>query len=307
MKFFTFSSTGSTLPHVGCDFGNGHLIDLPMAAHALASRGLLPESASRLQNITSLKELLSLGRSGLREAENITEIVRAKQIKTGFPVHEVRMCAPIPDPSKIIAIGLNYKDHAEEQGVPLPGTPMIFAKFPSCVIGHGDQIRLPAISQKVDPEAELVIVIGRSGRAFTESEAREAIAGYTVGNDVSARDLQVADKQWVRAKSLDTFGPSGPFLVTADELGDPHNLDIRLSVNGEVRQKSNTRNLIFNSYQLVSFISQAITLQAGDLIYSGTPAGVGAFRNPPVFLKAGDVIEVEIQGIGVLRNPVAAS
>jgi 2-keto-4-pentenoate hydratase/2-oxohepta-3-ene-1,7-dioic acid hydratase in catechol pathway len=304
MRFCTFFSEGSEFHQVGCDLGNGRLIDLPMAAHRLAAQGLLPESASAFRSLTSLKELLSLGPGAVKEAERISEIVQSRRIETGFNIDEVRFSAPVPAPSKIIAIGLNYKDHAQEQGVPLPSAPLIFAKFPSAVIGHNDEIRLPAISQKVDVEAELVIVIGRSGRGFADSEAREAIAGYTVGNDVTARDLQVSDRQWVRSKSLDTFAPSGPFLVTPDELEDPHDLDIQLSVNGEVRQKSNTRNLIFNSYQLVSFISQAITLQPGDLIYSGTPAGVGAFRKPPVFLKGGDVVEVSIQGIGVLSNRV---
>jgi 2-keto-4-pentenoate hydratase/2-oxohepta-3-ene-1,7-dioic acid hydratase in catechol pathway len=304
MKLCTYRSRGSSFPCVGSQFDDKSVIDLPLAAQTLASRGLLPDSAFRLRTLASVRDLLSLGPEGVREAQHIVEIVKAKQLLAGSPIEEVRFSAPIPDPPKIIAIGLNYKDHAEEQGAPLPTTPLIFAKFPSAVIGHEEAICLPGISQKVDPEAELVIVIGRSGRAFSESEARQAIAGYTVGNDVSARDLQVSDKQWVRAKSLDTFAPSGPFLVTADEMKDPHNLDIQLSVNGEIRQKSNTSNLIFNCYQLVSFISQAITLQPGDLIYSGTPAGVGAFRKPPVFLKEGDVVQVSIQGIGVLSNPV---
>jgi 2-keto-4-pentenoate hydratase/2-oxohepta-3-ene-1,7-dioic acid hydratase in catechol pathway len=212
---------------------------------------------------------------------------------------------PIPNPGKIIAIGLNYRDHAAEQGTPLPQAPLIFAKFPTAIIGHEGVIKLPAISQKVDVEAELCVVIGKTGRGFSEIEAREMIAGYTIGNDVSARDLQFSDKQWVRGKSCDTFAPCGPFLVTSDEIGDPHNLAIRLELNGRVQQSSNTGEMVFNCYKLVSYISQAITLETGDLIYTGTPAGVGVFRNPPVFLAPGDVVEVTIEKIGTLRNTVS--
>jgi len=260
-----------------------------------------------LLQASDLKAWLAVGQTSVALAEQLRQLVLSQESTCGsalFEADRVRFAPPIPNPGKIIVVGLNYRDHAAEQKAALPQAPLIFAKFPTALIGHEDEIRLPAISQKVDVEAELCVVIGKSGKGFTDSEARDAIGGYTIGNDVSARDLQFADRQWVRGKSCDTFAPCGPFLVTPDEIGDPHNLSIKLELNARVQQSSNTREMVFNSYALIAYISQAITLETGDLIYTGTPAGVGVFRDPPVFLKRGDVVEVSIEKIGTLRNRV---
>ena len=211
---------------------------------------------------------------------------------------------PIERPQKIICVGLNYRDHAEEQGGDLPERPLLFAKWPNTLIGPGDPIVLPAISTKVDYEAELGVVIGSRARGVSVENALEAVAGYICVNDVSARDLQFSDGQWVRGKSLDTFCPVGPALVPASEIPDPQALGIRAILNGEVMQDSTTANMVFGVAEIVAFISQAITLEPGDLIATGTPAGVGVFRDPQVFLKPGDEITIEIDGIGALTNPV---
>jgi 2-keto-4-pentenoate hydratase/2-oxohepta-3-ene-1,7-dioic acid hydratase in catechol pathway len=208
-------------------------------------------------------------------------------------------------PQKIVCIGLNYRDHAEEQGVDLPGRPLLFAKWPNTLIGDGEPIRIPAISTQVDYEAELGVVIGRRARRVAEADALQHVEGYVVANDVSARDLQFADGQWVRGKSLDTFLPVGE-LVPASEVPDPQALPIRALLNGETMQDSNTSNQIFGVAELISFVSRAITLEPGDLIITGTPAGVGAFRTPPVWLRPGDEITIEIEGVGSITNPVAA-
>jgi 2-keto-4-pentenoate hydratase/2-oxohepta-3-ene-1,7-dioic acid hydratase in catechol pathway len=211
---------------------------------------------------------------------------------------------PIERPQKIVCVGLNYSDHAEEQGVPLPERPILFAKWPNTLIGPGEPIRVPRISEQVDYEAELGVVIGTRVKGVSKENALEAVAGYVCLNDVSARDLQFADGQWVRGKSPDTFCPVGPRLVPVDELPDPQALRIRAVLNGETMQDSSTANMVFGVADIVSFVSQAITLEAGDLIATGTPAGVGAFRDPPVFMQPGDEVTIEIEGIGALTNPV---
>ena len=214
---------------------------------------------------------------------------------------------PIERPQKIICIGLNYRDHAEEQGIALPERPLLFAKWPNTLIGPGDPIRLPGISHEVDYEAELAVVIGDRVAQASPDNALEAVRGYLCANDVSGRDVQFADKQWVRGKSFDTFCPVGPELVPASDVPDPQALRIRAILNGQVMQDSTTANMVFGVAEIVSFVSQAITLEPGDLILTGTPEGVGVFREPKVTLRPGDVVEVEIEGIGVLRNPVAAA
>jgi 2-keto-4-pentenoate hydratase/2-oxohepta-3-ene-1,7-dioic acid hydratase in catechol pathway len=212
----------------------------------------------------------------------------------------------VPDPPKILCIGLNYRDHAAESGAPLPKEPVVFSKFATALIGPGDAIVLPAVSREVDYEAELVLVVGKRGRHLTAANALEHLAGYTIGHDVSARDWQLKKdgKQWLAGKTFDTFAPTGPVLVTADEVPDPHSLGIRLRLNGQTMQESNTRQMIFTAADLLVYLSRIVTLQPGDLIFTGTPSGVGFVRKPPVFLRAGDVVEVEIEGLGVLRNPV---
>jgi 2-keto-4-pentenoate hydratase/2-oxohepta-3-ene-1,7-dioic acid hydratase in catechol pathway len=214
---------------------------------------------------------------------------------------------PIERPQKIICVGLNYRDHAEEQGVATPEKPILFAKWPNTLIGPDEPIVLPTASQQVDYEAELGVVIGSRVRDVSVENALEAVGGYVCVNDVSARDLQFADGQWTRGKSPDTFCPVGPQVVPAAEIPDPQTLAIRAILNGQVMQDSSTGNMIFGVAEIVSFISQVITLEPGDLIATGTPAGVGVFRKPQVFLKPGDEITIEIERIGALTNPVRAA
>ncbi len=214
------------------------------------------------------------------------------------------MPLPIDRPEKIVCVGLNYRDHAEEQRTELPGAPLLFAKWPNTLIGAGEPIVIPPVTKQVDYEAELGVVIGERVRGASTETALEAVAGYLCLNDVSARDLQFSDGQWVRGKSLDTFCPVGPHLVSADDMPDPQALAIRALVNGDVLQDSNTSNMIFSVAEIVAHVSQAITLEPGDLIATGTPAGVGAFRDPQIWLEPGDEVTIEIEGIGALTNPV---
>ena len=218
----------------------------------------------------------------------------------------VRLAAPIPRPPKVICIGLNYRDHAAESKQPLPEVPTVFAKFPTAVTGHRHPIVLPKNSTQPDYEAEFAVVIGKGGRHIPEERWREHVFGYTIFNDVSARDFQMATSQWMIGKTFDTFAPIGPAIVTADEIDDPHNLDISLTLSGEVMQSSNTRNLIFKAPRLIAHLSSVFTLEPGDIIATGTPAGVGFARTPQRFLRPGDEVIVRVQGIGELVNPVIA-
>jgi 2-keto-4-pentenoate hydratase/2-oxohepta-3-ene-1,7-dioic acid hydratase in catechol pathway len=213
---------------------------------------------------------------------------------------------PIDRPQKIVCIGLNYRDHAEEQGTELPAAPLLFSKWPNTLIGPGETIVIPPVTKQVDYEAELGVVIGERVRGASPESALEAVAGYLCLNDVSARDLQFSDGQWVRGKSLDTFCPVGPAFIPAAEVPDPQALAIRAIVNGEALQDSNTSNMIFGVAEIVAHVSQAITLESGDLIATGTPAGVGAFRDPPIWLQPGDEVTIEIEGLGALTNSVRA-
>jgi acylpyruvate hydrolase len=222
-----------------------------------------------------------------------------------FQGSDIRYHAPITRPQKLIGIGLNYSDHVEELKGQAPKQPLLFAMYANAIIGPEDAIIVPPMSQQVDYEAELGVVIGRRARQVPVEKAVEYVAGYTIINDVSARDLQFSDGQWLRAKSFDTFAPMGPYLVTTASLRDGDGLDIELRLNGKTMQKSNTRNLIFKVPEIVSFISKVMTLEVGDVIATGTPGGVGFGRNPQVFMKPGDVVEIDIEGIGQLRNSVA--
>jgi 2-keto-4-pentenoate hydratase/2-oxohepta-3-ene-1,7-dioic acid hydratase in catechol pathway len=224
-----------------------------------------------------------------------------------LPRGAVRLTAPVPRPGKVLCIGLNYRDHAKEGGVEVPEAPLIFSKFPTSVTGPEHEVRLPLESEKVDYEAELGVVIGREAFGVPVGHAREHILGFTIVNDVSARDFQFGDGQWQRGKSCDTFAPTGPFIVTTDELADPHSLRISFRLNGETLQDSNTDQMIFGVDELVSYISRTITLEPGDVIATGTPPGVGFARKPPIWVRAGDRMEVEIEGLGVLANPVVVT
>jgi 2-keto-4-pentenoate hydratase/2-oxohepta-3-ene-1,7-dioic acid hydratase in catechol pathway len=219
-------------------------------------------------------------------------------------IDAVRLRAPVPRPGKLVCVGLNYRDHAAESKVPVPEHPVLFSKFTTSVIASGDPIVLPVSSEKVDYEAELAVVVGRRAKRASRDEAARAILGYTIVNDVSARDFQFGDGQWQRGKSCDTFAPMGPWIATSDEVADPQRLGIRLRVNGQTLQSSNTDQMVFGAVDLVAYISETITLEPGDVIATGTPSGVGFARQPPIFLKSGDVVEVEIDGLGVLKNPV---
>lgn len=223
-----------------------------------------------------------------------------------FDLASVKLLAPIPRPPKFICVGLNYRDHAAEAKMEVPSVPTIFNKFPSVVIGPGQPIVLPRVSSKPDYEAEFAFVIGRGGRYIPADRAMEHVFGYTIVNDVSARDFQNATSQWLMGKTFDTFAPMGPCIVTRDEIADPHALDISLEMGGQVLQKSNTRELIFKIPELIEYISQVVTLEPGDVVATGTPAGVGFSRKPPRWLKPGDETIVRIQEIGELRNPVIA-
>jgi 2-keto-4-pentenoate hydratase/2-oxohepta-3-ene-1,7-dioic acid hydratase in catechol pathway len=256
---------------------------------AAASGGRLPD------------DMLTLLQGGDAALDAAREVVQ--NAADSIPLSQVKLRAPIMNPSKVVAIGLNYMDHCREQKVDPPKAPLIFAKFPSSIIGPGEAIRWdPALTSQVDFEVELAVVMGRTARHVAETDALDYVAGYTICHDVSARDLQFGDGQWVRGKSLDTFCPLGPYLVTRDEIPDPHNLAIRCTVNETVLQNSNTLELIFKIPYLIAYISRAFTLRPGDVITTGTPDGVGVFRSPKIFLKHGDVVTLEIEGLGQLRN-----
>jgi 2-keto-4-pentenoate hydratase/2-oxohepta-3-ene-1,7-dioic acid hydratase in catechol pathway len=247
-------------------------------------------------------ELLGLGLEGIQTA-------RAAAAKGELlSLDSVKLLAPVPRPEKVICVGLNYADHARETGKELPSEPVIFNKFVTAVSAHDDPIVLPKVSRKVDYEAELVVVIGRDGRHISRETALSHVAGYCCGNDVSARDWQTGKPagQWLLGKSFDTFAPFGPELVTADEIGDPGNLRVQLRLNSRTMQDSSTKQFIFSVPELIAYVSGVCTLRTGDVLFTGTPPGVGFARKPPVYLQPGDITEVEIERIGVLRNPIVA-
>ena len=235
--------------------------------------------------------------------------VASSKTAVKYAANAVKLLPPVPHPSKVLCIGLNYRDHAIEGGKAIPTEPVLFGKFPNTLIAHGEPIVLPKVAEKVDYEAELVIVIGKRGRHIpNDDSAFEYVGGYTCGHDVSARDWQFRgeEKQWIIGKTFDTFAPTGPVLVTSDELTNPHKLQVQLRLNGTTLQSSNTKEFIFGVPHLLWFLSQCVTLEPGDLIFTGTPPGVGIARKPQILLKPGDVAEVEIEGIGTLKNPVVA-
>ena len=276
----------------------------PGGARVAAARddGLvdLNQADSRLPSC--IKALLAQG------PEAIGRAAAAMRSAAAIPRGSVKLLPPVPGPQKVICVGANYADHARESGVRPPDEPILFSKFPTAVRADGDEIVLPAVSNEVDYEAELVVVIGAGGRHIPREKAFEHVAAYACGNDVSARDWQLRKpgNQWLLGKSFDSFAPFGPELVTADEIPDPGNLEIQLRLNGQTMQHSSTKHFIFPIDVLIAYVSQVCTLVPGDLIFTGTPEGVGFARKPPVFLKPGDDVEVEIERIGILRNRVVA-
>jgi 2-keto-4-pentenoate hydratase/2-oxohepta-3-ene-1,7-dioic acid hydratase in catechol pathway len=288
--------------------GGKAILDLPATLDGAGRGGWLPPSTSvEWWNLDG--SVWSLVRSSVEAAQRAGEktVEQWKKTRRVLSLEEAVVTAPIPRPGKVICIGLNYRDHAIESNMPIPETPITFSKFSTCVVGPEDAVVLPRGSEQVDYEAELAVVIGRVAKNVPKGKAYDHVFGYCNFNDVSARDFQFADKQWQRGKSCDTFAPLGPFVATTDEIPNPQNLAIKLRLNGETMQSSRTDQLIFGVPELVEFLSQVITLEPGDVIATGTPPGVGFARKPPVFLKPGDRMEVEIEGLGVLANPVAAA
>lgn len=245
-------------------------------------------------------ETLAAGHHGLTQAYERV-LSDGEQLDVG----DLRLLAPVSAPSKVICMGLNYRDHANESGFEAPKTPLTFAKYPSAIIGPMEGIKLPRTAEFIDWEVELAVIIGRAGRDIPEGRALEHVAGYSILNDISARDVQQAEGQWTRAKSFDTFCPIGPAIVTTDSLGSAADLAICLSVNGVEKQAARTSDLIFSVPEILAFISASVTLNAGDVIATGTPSGIGFSRKPPEMLRRGDLVRCEIDGIGVLENPVS--
>lgn len=236
-------------------------------------------------------------------SELINDIINRQTAR--LAIADVKLEAPVPRPGKFLGIGLNYLDHIEETGRERPKTPTVFNKQITCVTGPGAAIHKPKVSDQLDYEGELGIVIGQRCRYVPRDRAAEVIAGYMAVNDVSVRDWQALSPTMTLGKSFDTHGPTGPWLVTGDEIGDPHNLNIKTLVNDELRQSSNTRHLLFDCYYLVEYLSQVFMLEPGDIISTGTSGGVGARMTPPGFMKPGDIVSIEIEKIGTLKNPVA--
>ncbi len=281
MKLATFTHAGST--RIGVVRGD-ELVDLSAAAPDLP------------------RDLISFLAQGQRARQRAGEAAAASSAR--LPLVEVRLEAPILRPPKYLAVGLNYADHVAESGQERPKFPTIFNKQSTCVVGPTDVIHLPKVSTALDYEGELAFVIGKRCRHVPRRRAPEVIAGYCVANDVSVRDWQLRVPTWTMGKSFDTHGPLGPWLTTADEAGDPHGLRVRTWVNGELRQNSNTKELIFDCYALVEHLSTAFTLEVGDVIATGTPGGVGVAMKPPRMLQAGDVVRIEIDNLGQLQNEV---
>jgi 2-keto-4-pentenoate hydratase/2-oxohepta-3-ene-1,7-dioic acid hydratase in catechol pathway len=259
-------------------------------------------------------EVFSLSSTGFKSVLEIIEggpdalriVKTAIETAAAFPLTSVKLLAPIPRPQKIICIGLNYRDHAIESKLEIPTIPVVFSKYASSTIGVDEAIILPKNSEKPDYEAEMAVVIGKNGRHVKAEDWQGYVFGYMNLNDVSARDFQMATSQWMIGKTFDTFAPMGPYLVTADEIADPHNLNISLTVNDEVLQNSNTRELIFRIPELIAYLSSVFTLEAGDIISTGTPSGVGFSYKPPKWLKHGDQVVVKVEGLGELSNPCVA-
>jgi 2-keto-4-pentenoate hydratase/2-oxohepta-3-ene-1,7-dioic acid hydratase in catechol pathway len=303
MKLTQFKSKGSENHRLGLLFGDV-VCDVAELAQARRSSGATV--ADWLLETSDMLDVINRGPEAIGQLEALA-VQSALPLASVAGHHENEIeFLPAVQAGKILAIGRNYADHALEGGGEPPKAPLIFAKLTNALNAHNAPIVLPAVSETIDWEAELAVVIGRRAKAVSEAEALDYVFGYTLMNDVTARDLQTKDGQWTRGKGLDTFAPLGPFITTRDEIDDVQNLKVEGLLNGEVVQSSNTSKLIFSIAYLISYISQGITLEPGDIISSGTPEGVGFFRDPPILLKAGDIFEVRVEKLGTLRNPVVA-
>lgn len=258
-------------------------------------------ATGNIANAENMLSFLASGQTGLSALQNLIDSGQHR-----VNLEHVRLLAPIPRPGKFLGIGLNYADHISETGWQKPEHPMFFTKQSTCVIGPGQAIHCPAVSEKVDYEGELGVVIGKRCKHVPAAQAHEVIAGYTICNDVTVRDWQQRSPTWTLGKSFDTHGPMGPWLVTADEIADPHRLSLKTWVDDELRQNANTGEMLFNCYEIIAYLSQAMTLEPGDVISTGTPAGVGVKMKPRGYLKPGQTVRIEIEGIGTLSNPVIA-
>jgi 2-keto-4-pentenoate hydratase/2-oxohepta-3-ene-1,7-dioic acid hydratase in catechol pathway len=274
--------------------------------HGIICLLALPKALKYLPPLI-LDELIALSNKGINVVEQLMRVSTRNEKKNAtVSLDDVTLLAPVLSPPKIVCLGLNYEDHAEEQGKDIPDEPIIFMKPRTAIIGPDQQIIRPKLVNQLDYEAELAAVIGEKGKNIPVSQAKKHIFGYTAFNDVSARDIQFKDKQWTRGKSFDTFAPMGPCITTANQIEDPSNLGVRTRVNGELRQNSSTKSMVFDVYETVHYLSHIMTLEPGDVIATGTPAGVGVFMKPkPKFLSPGDLVEVEIERIGTLRNIVS--
>lgn len=265
----------------------------------------LSNATNRRPEFASVGAWLRTGEDTWKETHALREQLVSNSAAT-VPLKGLSHAPLVERDARVFCVGLNYADHAAENNLPPPASPIFFSKLAAVVVPNGADIPIPQVSSQVDYEAEFAVVLGRRACRVNETEAHKCIAGFTIMNDVTARDLQVKDKQWFRSKNCNAFGPMGPWLVTADSIADPLNLDISLRVNGETLQCSNTRNLIFSPEVLVSVLSQTLTLEPGDIISTGTPAGIGFHRKPQAFLKAGDRVEVEVSKVGILENLMVA-
>jgi acylpyruvate hydrolase len=314
MRLVTYQGKGQ--PRSGAQL-DGQVVDLNRAYTAVL-RHAGNEDELAVADLRVPSDMIGLLKGGKASLEAASQAVSFARWQLGDDLHhpnlrgilynldDISLLPPVLHPDKIICLGLNYRDHAAEAGMSVPDYPILFHKVSNSLIGHGQPIVIPRISEKIDYEGELTIIIGRRGKYIPEDQALSHVAGYTIGNDVSARDLQFRTSQWTTGKMLDTFGPLGPALVTSDEIPDANNLTIKTILNGEVMQDGTTADKIFRVPHIVSYISQIVTLEAGDVIMTGTPPGIGNARNPPVFMKSGDTVSVEIERLGTLTNPLVA-
>ncbi len=300
MRLVTYRTNGK--PRVGIE-RHGRVVDLERAYAVLTDAA----TAARFFG-GDMRDLLEAGPDAMDAAQRVHQAAGESPALAdhSHPMDKVELLAPVTRPEKVICVGQNYRDHCLEQNQPIPESPILFAKFPTSVQHPFAPIVYPRPTEQLDYEAELAVIIGRRGKHIAPEDAYDYVAGYACANDVSARDIQFSDKQWVRGKSFDTSMPLGPALVTKDEIPDPQALGIRCIVNGQTLQDSNTSNLIFDVPYLIAFISQMLTFSPGDILLTGTPPGVGIFRKPPVLLKPGDTVTVEVDGLGALTNPVVA-